>query len=101
MTAYIDQDHFYPAATRALSAIETFSAFILFATEDFVALQTHTIVQILLRALHQQDLKQRPAGPYLVAAQTNTAVDNIMRKLRTTISSSNTGDFTHISSQKV
>ena len=60
-----------------------------------VALQTHTIVQILLRALHQQDLKQRPAGPFLVAAQTNTAVDNIMRKLRATNLNNSTGDLTY------
>ena len=43
--------------------------------------QTHTIVQLLLLAMREQDAKLRPAGPLLVAAQTNTAVDNILRKL--------------------
>ena len=45
--------------------------------------QTHTIVQLLLLATREQlqDAKLRPAGPLLVAAQTNTAVDNILRKL--------------------
>ena len=48
-------------------------------------MQTHTIVQLLLLAMRQQDAKQRPAGPILVTAQAHSAVDNIMRKLITTI----------------
>ena len=47
-------------------------------------MQTHTIVQLLLLAMRQQDAKKRPAGPMLVTAQTHSAVDNIMRKLITT-----------------
>lgn len=35
--------------------------------------------------MRQQDATQRPAGPILVTAQTHSAVDNIMRKLITTI----------------
>ena len=55
------------------------------------AMQTHTIVQILLLLMRQQDQQQRPAGAILVAAQTNTAVDNILRKLSAAMSDSHTG----------
>ena len=54
----------------------------------FPCVQTHTIVQLLLLAMRQQDSKLRLAGPLLVTAQTNTAVDNILRKLITNLSAS-------------
>lgn len=55
------------------------------------AVQTHTIVQLLLLVTRQQDAGYRPAGPILVAAQTNTAVDNILRKLNATMHGGGTG----------
>ena len=54
-------------------------------------MQTHTIVQLLLLVMRQQDAGYRPAGPILVAAQTNTAVDNILRKLNATMHGVGTG----------
>jgi hypothetical protein len=44
-------------------------------------LQTHTIVQLLLLALSQRQSRVRPPTPILVTAETNVAVDNILRKL--------------------
>ena len=41
--------------------------------------------------MRQQDSRERQAGPILVMAQTNTAVDNVMRKLSSVMSAKDTG----------
>lgn len=46
---------------------------------------------MLLLVMRQQDSRERQAGPILVVAQTNTAVDNVMRKLSSVMSAKDSG----------